>query len=1028
MRLTRLKALAGRAVALALLVGSATAAQAQQASITGRVTDNGSGEPIPEARVMVVGTNRFSITNAEGRYTIRGVPEGAAEVRVLRVGFQEQKKPVTIGMGATITLDFTMNPVALRLTELVVTATGETRNVEQGNQIAQIDAAKVVETQPIANVGDLLTARAPGVMVLPSNMTGSGARIRIRGTHSLSLANSPIYVIDGVRMTSTASASTIGVGGSTPSRVNDLNPEEIENIEVVKGPSAATLYGTDAANGVIVVTTKRGRAGAPRWSTYAEAGLVQQRNAFPTAYSGWAGGTLSSRCFLSDVGAGACTLDSLTSFNLFDDRETTPFGNGWRQQYGAQLSGGNEMIRYFTSAEWEEETGPMKTPEFALRQLDSTGLGTRPEWRHPNALTRSSVRLNLSVSPNQQLDLGLQTGFIKLDQRLPFSDNNTYGLFSHAYGGPGYKSSDRAGWLGLGTYGYRALNPGEIFQYTSRDGVNRFIGSTNVNWRPTSWLQNRANVGLDYAAQTDVDICGNGQCPANSTTALQRSGFADDNRLNRYSYTVDLGSSASFAPKTWMTSKTTVGAQYVYGRVDANYAYGGELPPGSTTINGAVTQAVSQATALSKTLGFFIEEAVGINDRLFLTGAVRSDRNNAFGTNFQRVYYPKLSASWIVSEEGFFPSFSWLNQLRLRSAFGASGVQPSANDAIMYYSPTLANVDRKDRPGLVLGAFGNPNLKPERATEFEGGFDARALDNRVSLELTYYSTLTKDALIARKLAPSSGSSSIRENLGSVKNAGLEGLINAQLLDRAQLGWDVTLSGNTNANKLVSLGDTPVQELGTIREISGYPVHGWWDREYTYSDADNNGIISADEVVVNTERSFLGYSTPRYEAVLTNGLDLLGKKFRLQAMVDYKGGYKIENVTEEFRCDMGIRRNCQALWDPKASLADQARVVAYNVGMDAQGNPLTTYAGFIEDGSFIRFRELSLAYTPAESFARKYLRARSASFSFAVRNLGFLMKNYSGIDPEMNYGQSDVQNEFQTSPTPTYMTFRVNVGF
>ncbi|MBW3630202.1 MAG: TonB-dependent receptor plug domain-containing protein, partial [Gemmatimonadetes bacterium] len=247
--------------------GSATAlpARAQQTgTLTGTVTESDTRRPLAGVRVRIVNTGSVASTNAQGQYTITGVPARQVTVQAQHAGFAEQARTVTVTAGGTATLNFAVQPQAVQLAEIVATATGDRRRVEVGNAVSQVNAEELVKDRPVANMSDLLTARSPGVQVLSGSMTGTGARVRIRGTSSLSLSNDPIYIIDGVRMQSASSSSSIGVGGANPSRVSDINPEEIESIEVVKGPSAATLYGTDAANGVIVITTKRGRSGAPR--------------------------------------------------------------------------------------------------------------------------------------------------------------------------------------------------------------------------------------------------------------------------------------------------------------------------------------------------------------------------------------------------------------------------------------------------------------------------------------------------------------------------------------------------------------------------------------------------------------------------------------------------------------------------------------------------------------------------------------------------------------------------------------------
>src|SRR5688572_772591 len=275
-------------------------------TVTGRVTARETNAALSDSRVIAVGTAVFTTTNAEGRYTLRGLPPGNVEVRVLRVGYVEQKRPVTVTAGQSVTLDFQLDRTLVVLQEVVTTATGEQRKVELGNTVSTLDVAKLTEEAPIKNMGDLLVAKAPGVQVLPANMTAGGSRVRIRGTSSISLDNDPIYIIDGIRMTSTGSTA-IGVGGTTPSRVNDINPEEIESIEVVKGPSAATLYGTDAANGVIVITTKKGRAGRPQWMLFGDYGVIRDDNDYPTMHAilGHAPATPTTvrKCLLKELSA-----------------------------------------------------------------------------------------------------------------------------------------------------------------------------------------------------------------------------------------------------------------------------------------------------------------------------------------------------------------------------------------------------------------------------------------------------------------------------------------------------------------------------------------------------------------------------------------------------------------------------------------------------------------------------------------------------------------------------------------------------
>jgi TonB-dependent SusC/RagA subfamily outer membrane receptor len=269
------------------LAGSNGIVQAQQGSIAGRVTDAATGDPLENARVILVGLNRIEGTGRDGRYAFRGVPSASHQIRVLRLGYRPATDSVVVPTGETIALDFALSPSPVQLDEIVTTATGQQSRLEIGNSVATIDASKIAEEAPITEFGNLLTGRASGVQVLKSSgATGTGTKIRIRGANSVSLSNEPLYYVDGVRIDATYDGYAYDIGGQSTSRINDLNPDDIQNIEIVKGPSAATLYGIQAANGVVLITTKRGVSGKARWNAFVEQGVVEDNNTYRTNYFG----------------------------------------------------------------------------------------------------------------------------------------------------------------------------------------------------------------------------------------------------------------------------------------------------------------------------------------------------------------------------------------------------------------------------------------------------------------------------------------------------------------------------------------------------------------------------------------------------------------------------------------------------------------------------------------------------------------------------------------------------------------------
>ena len=1034
------------AVPLALMMGAASVAAAQGGTLTGTVTAQAGGTPLQEARVIIIGTSLFSTTGPDGKFTIRRVPAGTAEVRLIRVGYQEQKKSVRIVDGQTATLDFVMSTSVVQLQEVVTTATGEQRRVEIGNAVENLSVSKLTENSPIRNMADVLNSRVPGVMVQSGGQTGSGQRVRVRGVSSVSLSNDPIYIIDGIRMSANNSSAAFGNGGSNFSRVGDIDPQQIENIEIVKGPSAATLDGTDAANGVIVITTKKGRSGSARWTVFAEAGVLDDRNWYSDNYT-LAGASptgaklvLSGQCNLPMVSAGTCRksdgtigYDSVRVYNPITDPKATPLGLGNRNAQGVQLSAGTDAIRYFISAGRDEEIGVFKLPQFEQARYDSVGI-TPHEWTtRPNGRLLNSFRGNISAQVNEKLDAAVNFGYTTVDQRTSPESNATVGIGSQGFGGPGYPDNGFLSIVGTPLHGYRAWTPAYAWEERTQQNVNRMILSSNINWRPASWLQTRANVGTDLTDRVDFDLNMNGEgAPIDN---VQRNGFAQNARANITNLSADLGATANYNPSkfTWAAFKTTLGTQYNNFRQEQNNASGTTLPPGAVTASAGAVAGSSEATTITKTWGIFVEEQLALRDRMFLTGAVRTDQNSAFGTNFQRVYYPKGSVSWQMSDEDFFPRsgiFRAISNFRYRLAYGASGVQPGSNTANRTFSASSASIKGTDQPIETFNTIGNDSLKPERSTEWETGFDSRLFGSRIQFDVTYYSRLTHDALIAAIVPPSAGitATSQQQNLGAVKNAGWEVTVGGPIIDRRAFGLDFLVTSAINANKVVSLGNTQRQVGTTNWVVAGYPIRGLFARPITgWDDKNKDGILTynsdpaKNEVFVGADTIFRGYAEPRYLTSLTSGIDLFNRHLRIQNLFDWRGGNKWYNNTERIRCVS--RNNCNGLMNPNASFEEQAMVVA------TLNDPSKTLDGFLQPGAFVKWREMSATLTLPERLATR-LRSRNASIVFSARNLK-TWTNYRGTSPESDFAVGeggDSPSEFQTFAQPTFFTFRLNLGF
>ncbi|HWB43318.1 MAG TPA: carboxypeptidase regulatory-like domain-containing protein, partial [Gemmatimonadales bacterium] len=467
-------------------------AEAQQSSVGGVVTDEATGQPLEAARVVLTGTNRLTETNREGRYTLRNVAPGTYAVRVLRLGYRPATDTANVAPGEEVTLDFALTGAPVQLDEIVTTATGEQRKLEVGNAVATIDVARVAEESPIAEFGNLLSGRAAGVQVQKSGgTTGTGTRIRIRGSNSVSLSNEPLYYIDGIRMESGASSSTLDIGGfgqgagAAPSRINDLNPEDIESIEIVKGPAAATLYGIQASNGVVRITTKRGRAGRARWNLYSELGAVNDHNTYPINFNGRDSTTATGIdegwdgfCTIQSEFDGSCTQTSVSQFSPLDDPTTSPLKAGLRQQYGVNVSGGTDQFNYYLSGDYEQEDGVYRLPEFeedSVREI--RGLVPDNQIR-PNALERVSLRANLGANLSTDADVQANVGYTSSDARFVENDNSFLTITGSAEAS-GLPEDVNRGWFFI---------PAELFAALNQQSTERFIGGLTGNWRPTTWL------------------------------------------------------------------------------------------------------------------------------------------------------------------------------------------------------------------------------------------------------------------------------------------------------------------------------------------------------------------------------------------------------------------------------------------------------------------------------------------------------------------------------------------------------------
>ncbi len=1021
------------AVALAF---AAPAGAQSVGTITGKVIDRATQQPLSSAQVRIVGSTRGAQTDESGNYRIVNVPSGPVQVVAQRIGYGPQTRSITVPASGSLTVDFGLAVAATTLDQVVVTATGQSeRRRESGVSTAVVDSG-AINKAAISTFADALSSRSPGVVVqTAAGETGAGSRVRIRGSNSISLSNEPLVIIDGVRVDNSPQSSAIGTGGQLPSRINDINPEEIESYEVVKGPAAAALYGTAAANGVIQITTKKGRAGKTRWDAFGELGNLSDVNQYPLNFRSFghnAANTLVTNCSLfnrTGTSSSKCiAVDSTISNSPHDAASMT--SDGARKIAGLSVAGGSDQATYFMAGEYQHEQNVIQV----------------------NNEQRLNVRTNIRGQLTKSLDAQVNIGYTNSDLRRPQNDNNAFGVVSGALlgkaadCGPGGLAQQHPTLCTSAVSGVDSVSrgyynpffdPKDFYNINTRQQVQRLTGGLTSNFTPLSWLAFNGTFGADINQRNDNETLPPAVLPYSQNTL---DGYRGVYRGVSTNYTSSLNGTATYEYNPTLRFVTTLGTQYTDVLFTRTDAFGAKLLGGTGSLSGTNARfSVGEQTSDVRTLGYIGREQMAWRDRVFLTAGLRTDRNSAFGQNFARVYYPSLSGSWVVSEESFFPhntmGFSAISSLRLRAAVGSAGQNPGYLAAETYYNPVAVVVNGTDVPGFTVGGAGNPALKPERSTEKEGGFDLGLFHDRVNAEYTYYTKETRDALVSVPLAPSLGTSSSRwENLGRVHNWGHEALVRATAYNGRNVTLDLTLNGSWNSNKLDTLGydalKNPIAPITTgfnTTQIiqTGLPLGAYYQQSYTFKDANGDGLIACPqgpgsptcEITIANASTYQGTPFPVAEISFAPSLSI-GDVVRVTATLDHRGGQKLFNLTRYYR-DVLIQNGATAQTPGPDNLAAQAAAQAASYGV---------LTGMIEDASFTKLREVAVSLSLPKRFAAR-ANASAATLTLAGRNLHTWTK-YSGLDPEVNAAaQANFSTaDFLTAPQVRYFTARLALSF
>ena len=995
------------------LFASAEKVSAQAGTIAGAVTSAQGGQQLSAAQIFISDLDIGVLSQANGRYLLLNVPAGTHTVTVNRIGYRVEEATVTVASGGTVVQDFTLTEEALQLDEVIVTGTaGGQQRRAIGNAVASVNVADVAATSAVRQIEDVLVGRTPGVHLQPSTGAGGGSKIRIRGHSSVGLAGDPIIYIDGVRLNN----NRRNVGRySNQSGLADFDMNNVESIEILKGPAAATLYGTEASDGVIQIVTKRGQTGAPVFEFGSELGA----NYWPD----WEGYNRSTWTPNPNAGCTVATapctdVSQLTNFDPADHNRALgykyPWQDGLIQRYNAAVRGGTDIIRY----------------SFSVARTDEQGIV------HWNSDERNSVAANIGVTPNEKVSIQLSGQYAQGVYHPPeFWWGGVYGWGSRSTSY--YRTDGSIATCGGtvtatcpgGGYELRGWRNGGVERW-DLDRYNNFTRSKRSTWslqatvNPYEWLTSRVTVGLDQLNDWEERfISREGISFFHGSNG--REGDMYIQQRDHPVWTLDWGTNATTRlMDDQLGSTTSVGAQYYTKSQYETFAHGEEFAIRAlSTVSAAAQREGGQTFLENSTLGLYVQQQFDWQNRIFVTAAVRGDDNSAFGTNYEAAVYPKFSATWVLSEEDFW-NFDFLDQFRLRSAWGKAGKQPDIFAATQLFFPQTgpggASILTPDPSAAnVAGTIGNPDLGPEVGQEIEIGFDASMFEGRVATSFTYYSRVTKDAIIPKTVPPSLWAPENNEpsspvqfvNVGQTSNWGTEMTLNIQAITEGPARLDIDVAFTTQDNRIDDMGGIErIQEGRSRAHFEGYPIAVASDKRVMSAD-----FVSGDRGSVTNIMCDGGTGTQitRSDGT-TYGADFGGALVPCADAPRLVWGRtdpsRLLNVTPTFTIldDWRVSANFDAMWGHwMAHDYATARYTSHPTSKAVwlQDDPLamgyiaTTRNGFgFSKAGFLKLREISLGYNFPQSMA-DMIGASSANIRVGARNVArlWLQDEWAGDD-------------------------------
>ncbi|NEM98572.1 SusC/RagA family TonB-linked outer membrane protein [Pontibacter burrus] len=976
-----------------------SSAWAQTVVVSGRVTSGADGTPLPGVTVLEKGTTNGVTTDNSGDYRLTVAPNAVLQFRL--VGMVTQEVP----LNGRSTLNVQLQSDEKQLEEVVVVGYGTQLKQELTGNVAQI-SGEAIANIPSPSLESALQGRAAGVYINQgSGKLGSGVNIRIRGAASVSASNQPLYVVDGIPITS----SDLGSTNLEPlNPIADINPNDIESIEILKDASAAAIYGSRASNGVVIITTKRGKAG--------------KTNVAFNYYTGFSKPTkirkfLNAAEYIELFSEAAVNvgLDPEEEFSFFGLDINSPYDENWAEepfetgsvsQYELSLNGGNEKTRFYINGNYNTTDGIIIGNEF----------------------DRASGRLNIDHSISDRFRMGTNISLIRtLNKRV--SDDNAFSnpIQLNAIPPIQPKIDPETGELNRRTFYYNNL-------IDQRDGFNDALTYRTIS---AGFLEFDLLPNLQFRTEHGIDFL-------NLQEELYLGRLTEDGGPTGYGYnaqftSINYNTNNTLNYNTQLNDIHKLNFLLGFSYQDANSRSSSVEARGFPSDRFKKIASASRIISGSSTgtnyvfVSYFTRANYVLNERYLFSGSVRVDGSSRFGSGNRFGTFPAVSAGWIMTGEDFLRDNPTLSFLKLRASYGLTGNAEISNFAPLGLYSAAAY---EEESGLVPTSLPNPDLRWEKTKQFDIGLDYGFFNDRITGEIDYYIKNTEDLLLELPLPATNGYSSITKNIGKLENKGFEFVINTQNLVGA-FTWSTNFNIAFNRNKVTDLGGNTIfgnsRGLGQIRE--GEPMAVFWGPKYAGVDPDNGDALyyvraGSDETTSNyslAQSQRVGNPNPKALGGFTNNFAYKG--FDLNVLMQFVTGNDVFNMAGFFQSVNGDFFDNQTKdqlrrWQKPGDITDvpQARLYEANGGGRS--------SRWVQDGSFLRINNVNLGYKIPESMINK-IRLTSVRVYVQATNLA-TFTDYDGYDPEVNttyFGRSNVMlgHDFYTPPLAKTFTFGVNIG-